>query len=178
MSHGSSRTTMIPMCQGREPDIRRSYHWDRESQNHSALGCKTDQPCCYFGNYQGECIHQLPPCNSHLAITLRKGEGFKLSKIKFPFLAEWEFIIEIKENYREINKITFLKVFFMLTIFKVFIEFLNHIASAVDVLVFWSWGMRDLSFSNRDRTLSTCIERWSPNYWTSREFPKSHFLRT
>ena len=36
------------------------------------------------------------------------------------------------------NKITFLKDFFMPTIFKVFIEFLNHIALAVYVLVFWS----------------------------------------
>lgn len=66
------------------------------------------QRCHHFSNYQHEYISQLLPCTSDLAVALRKGEGSTFSEVNFPSLAEWEFIIEIKLNYREIKKITFL----------------------------------------------------------------------
>ena len=64
----------------------------------------------------------------------------------------------------------FFLIFFMWTIFKVFIElFLFY------VLIFWHWTMWDLSTSTRDWTSIPCIRRQSLNYWTSREdsFPLS-----
>ena len=46
------------------------------------------------------------------------------------------------------------------------------------VLVFWPWGMWDLSSQTRDRTLTPCIRRQSLNHWATREIPKYNFLKT
>ena len=59
----------------------------------------------------------------------------------------------------------------MWTIFKVSIEFVTTLLPFY-VLVFWPQGMWDLSSLTRDRTLSPCIGRQSPNHWTAREVPK------
>ena len=45
--------------------------------------------------------------------------------------------------------ISFFKIFFMGTIFKVFIESVK-ILLLFHVLVFWPWGMWDLSFPTRE----------------------------
>ena len=37
------------------------------------------------------------------------------------------------------------------------------------VLVFWPWGMLDLSFLTKDRTCTPCSGRQRPNHWTTRE---------
>jgi len=47
------------------------------------------------------------------------------------------------------------------------IEFLSAI------LVFQPWGMWDPSFPTRDWTCSSCVGRWSPNLWTTREGPET-----
>ena len=44
------------------------------------------------------------------------------------------------------------------------------------VLVFWPWGMWDLSSQTRDWTCTLCIRRWSLNHWTTREIPGTHYL--
>ena len=38
-------------------------------------------------------------------------------------------------------------------------------------MVFWPWGMWDLSYPSRDWTHTPCTGSWSPNYWTVREVP-------
>ena len=65
---------------------------------------------------------------------------------------------------------TSLKKFFFLTwtIFKVFIEFATTLL-LFHVLVFWSWGMKDLSSLIRDWTHTPCIRWQSLNHWTTRE---------
>ena len=57
---------------------------------------------------------------------------------------------------------------------KVFVEF--FIASVDCVLVFWSWGMLDLSSLTRDWPHTSCNGRWSLNHWISREVPFSVIL--
>ena len=56
----------------------------------------------------------------------------------------------------------------MWTIWKIFIEFIT-ILLLFYVLVFWPWGMWDLSAQTRTRT--ACIGRCSLNHWTAREVP-------
>ena len=70
----------------------------------------------------------------------------------------------------------FVKVFFFLlmwTISKVFIEYVTILFLLFSglVLVFWPWGLWDLSFLTRDWTWTPCIGRWSLNHCTSREGP-------
>ena len=64
--------------------------------------------------------------------------------------------------------INFFKIFFMWTIFKVFIEFVT-ILLWFYVLVFWLQVMRDLSSPTRDWTHTPGTGRWSRNHWTTRE---------
>ena len=60
------------------------------------------------------------------------------------------------------------KDFLMWAIFKVFIEFVT-VLLLFWVLVFWSWGIWDLSSQTRDQTHTPCIGRQSLNHWTTRE---------
>ena len=60
----------------------------------------------------------------------------------------------------------------MWTIFKVFIEFVT-ILLLFYILVFWPWGMWDLSSPPRDQTRTPCIGRQSLTHWTTREVPLS-----
>ena len=64
----------------------------------------------------------------------------------------------------------------MWTIFKVSIKFVT-ILFLFYVLVFWSWGIWDLSSPTRDWTHSRtpCIEKWSLSHWTTREAPLHPF---
>ena len=43
-------------------------------------------------------------------------------------------------------------------------------------LLFWPWGMWDLSSQTRDQTHTPCIGRRSLNHWTARKVPKSGIL--
>ena len=45
------------------------------------------------------------------------------------------------------------------------------------LLVFWPWGMWDLSSPTRDRTRIPCTGRRSLNHWTARELPRCIFLK-
>ena len=56
--------------------------------------------------------------------------------------------------------------------FKVFIEF-DAILLPSYVLVFWLWGMWDLTSPARSRTSTACVGRQNLNHWTAREVP--HF---
>ena len=38
-------------------------------------------------------------------------------------------------------------------------------------LVFWLQGLWDPNSPTRDWICTPCIERWSPNHWTTREVP-------
>ena len=69
----------------------------------------------------------------------------------------------------------YLKIFFDVDHFKVFIEFVT-ILLLFYVLGFWAHGMWDLSSPTRDRTRTPGIGRWSLNYWTAREVPVFSFL--
>ena len=51
-----------------------------------------------------------------------------------------------------------------------FVEFVT-ILFLFSVLVFWLWGMWDLSLPIRDRILTSYIRRRSLNHWTAREVP-------
>ena len=62
----------------------------------------------------------------------------------------------------------FKRFFLMWTIFKVFTEFVT-ILLLFHVLVFWPWGLWDLSFSIRNQTRTPCRGRWSLNHWTTRK---------
>ena len=62
----------------------------------------------------------------------------------------------------------FLRFFFMWIIFKVFIEFVT-VPCLFYVLVFWPWGIWDLSSGTRAWTCIPCIGRWSLTHWTIRE---------
>ena len=67
--------------------------------------------------------------------------------------------------------ILILKVFFLMwDIFKVFIEFFT-ILLLLYVLVFWPWGMWDLSAPTSDQIHTAYIGRQSLNHWTAREVP-------
>ena len=44
------------------------------------------------------------------------------------------------------------------------------------VLVFWPWGMWDLSSPTTDQTHTPCIGRRSLNHWFTREVPSIFFL--
>ena len=52
------------------------------------------------------------------------------------------------------------------------IEFVTILLIFFYVLVFWLFGMWDLSSPTRDRTRTPCIGRQSLNHWTAREVPK------
>ena len=54
--------------------------------------------------------------------------------------------------------------------FKDFIEFVTTLLLFL-FLVFWPWGMLDLSSLTRDRTCTPCTGRQCPNHWISRELP-------
>ena len=56
----------------------------------------------------------------------------------------------------------------MWTIFKVFIELVNNIASVL-CFRFWPRGMWDLSSPTRNRTHTPCIGRQSLNHWAARK---------
>ena len=58
--------------------------------------------------------------------------------------------------------------------FKAFTEFVA-VLLLFYVLVFWPWGMWDLSSLTRDRTCTLCIGRWSLIHWTIREAPQETF---
>ena len=45
-------------------------------------------------------------------------------------------------------------------------------------LIFWPWGMWDLSSPPRDQTHTPCIEKWSLNHWTSSEVPQGCLRRS
>ena len=66
--------------------------------------------------------------------------------------------------------------FFMWATFKAFIEFVT-ILLLFHVLVFWLWGMWDLSSPTRDWTCAPYIPRRSLNHWMSREVPSQCFLQ-
>ena len=68
----------------------------------------------------------------------------------------------------------FFKIFLMWTIFKVFIEFVT-ILLLFHVLVFWPWGIWDLSSPTWDQTHTPCIGRRSLNHWTTREIPHCYY---
>jgi len=56
--------------------------------------------------------------------------------------------------------------------FKVFIKFVTTLLLFY-VLIFWPWGMWDLSSLTRDQTHTLCVRRRSPNQWTVRIVPLS-----
>ena len=61
--------------------------------------------------------------------------------------------------------------FFLMCIFlKDFIEFVT-ILLLFDILIFWPWGIWDLSFPIRDWTHTRYIRRQSLSHWTAREVP-------
>ena len=60
----------------------------------------------------------------------------------------------------------------LLFFFKVFIEFVT-LSFLFSVLVFWQWGMLDLTSPTRDCTSILGIERQSlNNHWTTKQVPK------
>ena len=61
----------------------------------------------------------------------------------------------------------FLKDFLDVDHFKVFIEFVT--VPLFYILIFWPWGIWDLSTLTRDQARTPCIWRRSLNPWTSRE---------
>ena len=72
-----------------------------------------------------------------------------------------------------VNFMLVFKIFFLMwIIFKVSIEFVATLL-LLYVLVFWPWGMWDLSSPTRDRTCTPYIARKSLNHWTGREVPTS-----
>ena len=78
---------------------------------------------------------------------------------------------DTEEN--EVNVIIlFFKIFLFLmwTIFKVLTEFVTTMLLFL-VLVFWLWGMWDLSFLTRDWTHTPCTGRQSLNHGTTGEIP-------
>ena len=69
----------------------------------------------------------------------------------------------------------FFQIFFMWTIFKVFIEFVI-VMLLFYVLIFWQQGVQDLSSLTRNQTSTPCIGRRRLNHWTSKEVPSSFIL--
>ena len=93
--------------------------------------------------------------------------------IRFPIV----FLVLICSPWNYISFLfLFLRFFLMWTIFKVFIEFVT-ILFLFYALVFWLWGMWDLTSPTRNWTCTPCIGRWSPNHWTAREVPEITFLK-
>ena len=68
----------------------------------------------------------------------------------------------------------FLKDFLDVDHFKVFIEFVT--VPLFYILIFWPWGIWDLSTLTRDQARTPCIWRRSLNPWTSRETPAGDAL--
>ena len=62
----------------------------------------------------------------------------------------------------------------MWTISKVCIKFVT-IFLLFCVLVFWPWGMCDLSSPTVGQTWPPCTRRWSLNHWTAREVSNKFF---
>ena len=67
------------------------------------------------------------------------------------------------------------KFFLLMSILKIIIEFFT-ILLLFCVLVFWPWGMWDLSSPTSDWTFIPCIGRWGLNHWTTREVPPGIFF--
>ena len=63
--------------------------------------------------------------------------------------------------------ILFLKIFFMWTIFSFYWVCYNMLPFYG--LIFWLWGMWDISFLTRGQTNTPYIGRRSLNHWTTRE---------
>ena len=63
---------------------------------------------------------------------------------------------------------SYFRIFLMWINFKVFIEFVT-ILLLFYVLVFWPWGMGDLSSLTRDQTKMPHVGKQSRNYWITRE---------
>ena len=97
--------------------------------------------------------------------------GVYFSLFLHPYLAQylvWEGVTHLYWTH-------FLKDYFLTrTIFKIFIEFVT-ILLLFYVLVFWHWGMCDLSPKTRDQTHTPCVGRWSLTHWTAREVPEYIF---
>ena len=98
-----------------------------------------------------------------------------------------EVILRLQKFFFWLKAIISSRVFFFLrfcfsiwTIFKVntlkwwmnFLQYLLQYSFCFCVLVFWWWGIWDLSSPTRDQTLTPCIGRWSLNLWTSTETPQ------
>ena len=97
-------------------------------------------------------------------------ELYLLFQVTFPLLNIIMFSV-----WAAIFLLTFLKIFFICTIFKVFIEFVT-IELLFYVLVSWLWGMWCFNIPTREWTWTPCIGRWSLNHWTTREVPGHDFL--
>ena len=70
---------------------------------------------------------------------------------------------------------SFYKFFLLWTTLKIFIEFVT-ILLPFSALVFWPWGMWDLSSPTKDWSCTPCLERQSLNHWTTRKAPLIHSL--
>ena len=62
----------------------------------------------------------------------------------------------------------FLNIFFW---YGLFLSLYWIYYSIIYVLVFWPWGMWDLSYPSRDWTHTPCIRSQNSNYWTVRKVP-------
>ena len=75
------------------------------------------------------------------------------------------------ETYPTINfsaNLIFFKILFLFFLKSL----LNFYSTALfQVLIFWPWGMWDLSLPTRNRAHLPCIGRLSLNHWTTREVP-------
>ena len=67
------------------------------------------------------------------------------------------------------------RLHFLSFFFKGFIKFVT-ILLLFYVLVFWPWGMWDLSSPTRDWTLTSCIGKQSLNHWVTREISAFFFF--
>ena len=72
---------------------------------------------------------------------------------------------------------TFLKTFFFWCgpFLKSLLNLLQYCFCFMFCGFFWPRGMWDLSSPTRDRTLTYCIGRRSPNHWTTREVPNASY---
>ena len=94
--------------------------------------------------------------------------------LSFSLLFTW-FWAQVFDHKTSWIFLFFKRVFWMWTIFKVFIEFFT-ILLLFYVLVFWPWGMWDLSSPTRDWTLTSCIGKQSLNHWVTREISAFFFF--
>ena len=67
---------------------------------------------------------------------------------------------------------SFLSFFIFWQFLKVFIKFVTTLLLFY-VLIFWLWGMWNLSSLTRVQTHTLCIRRWNRNQWTVRIVPLS-----